>query len=806
MLRLFAKNRCTKPLFSGYSNKKLSRRTFYGRRGVGGPEGSNKMVPGLMYENMMFIGNVQTELNILEKTLNHGCRSVIITSTVEQKGAGGGSRTNMGLNSDPSAGNTVGSGSVTMGHASGSLVTGGASAGSFKPHLMLYERIRDLHGDMVDADEAAGLGPEHVGNLFLCHRFRNVSQVQTSNSAGGKIVKPDPTYSADTPTVESPTPRATPEGVVSIASLLREQKQKLANLMQAPVSDIAKDNSSNAASVSCPWAEENTEVRSVLSEYDNIVAALGRSIKLNVITVPCFASSSHAQDTQRWMQKLSELAVSLKAVDVAATHATLLADPDFCVYLTNCRTLHKYINVSRAGDPVSLGLDLSTELVHAVSSADGNTGNTGPDSLTYVFKRVVTFLYRELSVINNSREHASASVGESGQEVGTVIGIGASTFAFYAVNPFTITNAYTRDMVTRNSKPLHNNNSYTQDLFGNADDAHMQFVWTETLRSHERKPGLLTNSDMTGINNRSVYGSTGSSTGSNQNSDVVNTDLLHSLSVAHQQEQHEIDTMIAECMEELQLGWKSCVKLEKIYNDKSQQDAAKLQRVGNGQGQGRQMYNKWLYGHVLAATQHSILYPEEWLYIFNTSVDPTVSHYLKMIKDGQIVSDSHSLRDWMILYTPLIKQFFAVYERFLHARKRSILFDLKTSEVNYATYMQAISLLNESEKKRRSGGVSSQPALDQNVPVSTLLVRLLQEAGQNGTAAFVTVSDTEAATNTLEGQWRQRHVDGTAGDEVQAAHARTLLVKLLTGMQHKLTAIHAGVSVPGASVLTNPSK
>jgi hypothetical protein len=702
--------------------------------------GDKSSLPGLMFESAMFIGNVQTEMNLLEKSLNHGCRSVLVTSTVDQKGT---ARMNMGHNSDPSVGNTVGTGGVSLG---GTSSPSGTTSGSFKPHILIYERIRDLREDLADADESTGLGRS---GLFLCHRFRNLPAVK----AGARQTMQQPVAASPNRPLSPPVIK---EGVVSIASLVREQKQKLADLR--PEVSAVGSNAAPPASTTEAWADENSVVRGVLVEYDQIRSALGRSTRLAVVTVPCFMPQSHVQDSHRWVQKVQELSKGYLP-------DALLVDADLCIYLENCRTLHRYMNEGLEGAPVSLGLDISTELLHAVSSARPLGSGEAGDEWDSCFESIVNYLYRELSMINNaSTSSANASRGEAGREGGTVIGVGVPTFAFCAVNPFTVANAYTRKAVVQNDARV----------------SHRRYVWTETLRSHERKPGLLVNTDMAGINNRSVYGAAGGS----DTAAGASVDLLGGLPVELQREQREIDAMIAECIEELQAGWKSCFKLEQIYNDKSQE------KDKNGK-----VFTNWLYGHVLAATQHSILYPEEWLYIFSTSVDPTVSHHLKQIKDGLVVNDAHNLRDWMTLYTPLVKQFFSVYERFLHARKRSILFDLKTA--NSAACDSAISFLNNS-------GVSGASPLEKTSPLSTMLLRLMQESGRDGAAAFVTVGDTEAAANTFEAQWRRKVSDPPPEDEnpLEVVESQELLLLLLTGMQAKLTTIHAGVCAPGTGVLT----
>lgn len=742
--------------------RNLTRRTFFSGSSVGAS------LPGLMYESMMFIGNVQTEMNLMEKSLNHGCRSVLITSTVEQKGTG--YRATMGYNNDPSAGNTVGTGGVTVGTSST------ATGRSFKPHLQLYERIRDLRTDLADADDAAGVSSGASLPLFLCHRFRNVPAF---GSAAPSVHKPPPQPSVAPAAVE-----VVSDGVVSIASLLRQQKEKVAAAQQKATvaavgtGDVPRMHTQTQTEIH-PWAGENSTVRAVMAEHQQIHSALGGR-GLSVATVPCFDISSHAKDAQRWVQKLIELAARVAGVGGSASslQELLVADVDLQAHLDNCRTLHKYMNSGSASDvraaPQSLGLDISTELVHAVTASNATAGDEGS-----MFGHVVTYLYRELAVINNSAL-SGASSGEAGRATGTVIGVGVNTYAFYAVNAFTVGNAFTRDAVIAN----------------HSAGSHMRYVWTETLRSHERKPGLIINSDMAGVNNRSVYGNSNSSSSSvgdqNANSDAKNNiDLLGSMPSDQQREQNEIDAMIAECIEELQQGWKSCFKLEQIYNDKSEEKPA---------AEGGRVYTKWLYGHVLAATQHTILYPEEWLYIYSTTVDPAVNYHLKLIKDGLIANNSHSLRDWTILYTPLVKQFFSVYERFLHARKRSILFDIRTS--NHAAFERCIRLVNSATDASASASV---PALDIHTPVSTALMRLLQQAGNAGTAAFVTVGDAESASNTVEAQWRQQPSGIPAEEGAQPAltESQELLMVLLQGMERKLTTVHAGVSAPGSSVLTS---
>ena len=74
------------------------------------------------------------------------------------------------------------------------------------------------------------------------------------------------------------------------------------------------------------------------------------------------------------------------------------------------------------------------------------------------------------------------------------------------------------------------------------------------------------------------------------------------------------------------------------------------------------------FAHVLAQTQHDILYPEEWEYIKRTIVDIKLEKSLDVLR-----SKGKKATDWALLYLPLVKFMFHSFALTLESKKQVIL-------------------------------------------------------------------------------------------------------------------------------------
>ena len=163
-------------------------------------------------------------------------------------------------------------------------------------------------------------------------------------------------------------------------------------------------------------------------------------------------------------------------------------------------------------------------------------------------------------------------------------------------------------------------------------------VATDTLRAHPRRPGLIN------VGTKHV-------TGANES---------------------HID--MASMLQSLQKAMDSCMKVEKVYLEKSWGKDTGVSPVDI------------CFAHVLAQTQSGILFPEEWEYIKRTQVEPKLFQSLDLLS-----RHSNEAREWTVLYNPLARYLFHTFLLSLEAKKQDILkgsiTEMTGGEVNFSSFL-----------------------------------------------------------------------------------------------------------------------
>jgi len=80
------------------------------------------------------------------------------------------------------------------------------------------------------------------------------------------------------------------------------------------------------------------------------------------------------------------------------------------------------------------------------------------------------------------------------------------------------------------------------------------------------------------------------------------------------------------------------------------------------------------WGHVLAGQQGSILYPEEWEYLYNTQAIPSLETAYTILKKS-----GDARRDFAMLHQPLTTVLFAAFDKVLQARKQMLVKQVSSS-------------------------------------------------------------------------------------------------------------------------------
>jgi len=92
------------------------------------------------------------------------------------------------------------------------------------------------------------------------------------------------------------------------------------------------------------------------------------------------------------------------------------------------------------------------------------------------------------------------------------------------------------------------------------------------------------------------------------------------------------------------------------------------------------------FAHILLQTQNKILYPEEWIYIVNNQINPTLSTSIDILKKA-----NRECHEWSLIYLPMAKYMIQSFRRFLEVRKAHVLNDI-CKEINSLSLEREISI------------------------------------------------------------------------------------------------------------------
>jgi hypothetical protein len=77
------------------------------------------------------------------------------------------------------------------------------------------------------------------------------------------------------------------------------------------------------------------------------------------------------------------------------------------------------------------------------------------------------------------------------------------------------------------------------------------------------------------------------------------------------------------------------------------------------------------FAHILLQTQNRILFPEEWIYIVNNQINPTLYNSIDILKKA-----NKECHEWSLIYLPMVKYMIQSFRRFLEVRKGHVLNDI----------------------------------------------------------------------------------------------------------------------------------
>eukprot|EP01041_Mallomonas_annulata_P011222 gene11222-23461_t len=182
---------------------------------------------------------------------------------------------------------------------------------------------------------------------------------------------------------------------------------------------------------------------------------------------------------------------------------------------------------------------------------------------------------------------------------------------------------------------------------------------------------------------------------------------------------------IQDSVNQLQKSLDHCIHIEKQYLEKLKDATVDSRKV--------------CWAHILASTQDTILFPEEWAYIRRTQIEPKwVDGKDKLSK----VSKAHS--EWVQLHTPLVRHLFSTFENVLQARKESL---LDTVIVSLSGNQDQSDINNCRGSGSSSKSSSPEQILKQDIP-SVIAAHI---ASLNST--HVVLSGTEVAAT----RWQAEH-------------------------------------------------
>jgi len=189
-------------------------------------------------------------------------------------------------------------------------------------------------------------------------------------------------------------------------------------------------------------------------------------------------------------------------------------------------------------------------------------------------------------------------------------------------------------------------------VFAWATAAGVPTVATELLRCHPRRPGLL--SVAGGRQKLTHLDPTAEGFTMNRTPGAAAAAPSSSASTGDDGASH---AQVA-AVEAVKHALNACVHAEKQFLERFQQDAAGVDSQAV------------CWGHILSHTQHTILYPEEWDYVYTQQVQPRLSDALDRLK-----SQGRAQHEWTLLYGPLAKHLFASFTAALEARRLALCAD-----------------------------------------------------------------------------------------------------------------------------------
>ena len=189
-------------------------------------------------------------------------------------------------------------------------------------------------------------------------------------------------------------------------------------------------------------------------------------------------------------------------------------------------------------------------------------------------------------------------------------------------------------------------------VFAWATAAGVPTVATELLRCHPRRPGLL--SVAGGRQKLTHLDPTAEGFTMNRTPGAAAVAPSSSASTGDDGASH---AQVA-AVEAVKHALNACVHAEKQFLERFQQDAAGVDSQAV------------CWGHILSHTQHTILYPEEWDYVYTQQVQPRLSDALDRLK-----SQGRAQHEWTLLYGPLAKHLFASFTAALETRRLALCAD-----------------------------------------------------------------------------------------------------------------------------------